>query len=103
MPRLHEMSVSLEICRMVEERIPAGAAGRVTRVGLVVGDDAGLEPGSLQFCLETLLGQPPFGEAVPEIRRQPGDALRLEFIDVEEAPPAGAAAAAGGGHASAHD
>jgi Zn finger protein HypA/HybF involved in hydrogenase expression len=96
------MSVSQEICRMVEERIPAGAAGRVTRVGVVVGDDAGLEAGSLQFCLETLLGLPPFGAAAPAIRREPGDALRLEFIDVEDPPPAGAATMTGGHHAGAY-
>lgn len=97
------MSVSLEICRMVEERVPAGAAARVTRVGVVVGDDAGLEPGSLRFCLETVLGLPPFGSATPELRREAGDVLRLEFIDVEEAPLAGAVPATGGRHARAYD
>ena len=39
----------------------AGRLAELVTVGVEVGDDAGVEPESLAFCLETLLAQPPFG------------------------------------------
>jgi hydrogenase nickel incorporation protein HypA/HybF len=84
---MHEMSVALEVCRMAEERLgTAGAAGLVA-VGVEVGTDAGVEPESLTFCLEALLAQPPFAGAKPRIVRQPGDALRLSYLEVADAGP----------------
>ena len=84
---MHELSVALEICRMAEERLTPDRRPRLRRVGVIVGDDAGIEPDNLEFCLEALLAQPPFGGAVPSIQRIPGDELALAYLQVEDDRP----------------
>lgn len=81
---MHELSVALEVCRMAEERLEPEALPRLTSVGLEVGDEAGLEPGNLQFCLEALLSAPPFAGARPVITRLNGDVLRVTYFEVED-------------------
>jgi Zn finger protein HypA/HybF involved in hydrogenase expression len=84
---MHELSVALEICRIAEARLgPEGTAGLLT-VGVEVGDEAGIEPGNLEFCLEALLGSPPFGSARPEIVRLAGDVLRVTYLEVDDGRP----------------
>ncbi len=84
---MHEMSVALEVCRMAEARLDAQQLGQLVSVGLEVGDEAGLEPDNLTFCLETLLALPPFAGATPVIARVRGDALRLSYLEVDDGRP----------------
>jgi Zn finger protein HypA/HybF involved in hydrogenase expression len=84
---MHEMSVALEVCRMAEERLDVQQLGQLVSVGLQVGDQAGLEPENLSFCLETLLSQPPFAGALPVIIRVQGDVLRLDYLEVDDGRP----------------
>ena len=84
---MHEMSVAMEICRIAESRLGSAHAPRLRRVGIVLGDDAGVEPSSLEFCLEALLAQPPFGTAAPQITHVPGDALRVDYLEVDDDGP----------------
>ncbi len=83
---MHEMSVALEVCRMVEERLGSDAPTLV-EVGLDVGADCGLEPENLAFCLEALLAQPPFRGARPVIHRLVGDELRLTYMEIDDGRP----------------
>jgi Zn finger protein HypA/HybF involved in hydrogenase expression len=84
---MHELSVALEVCRMTEARVGAAGPGAVREVGLEVGDDAGVEIGNLQFCLEALLAEPPFAGARPVILRRAGDVLRLAYMEVDDGCP----------------
>lgn len=84
---MHEMAVALEICRIAEEQAGAAGAGRVVTVGVEVGDDAGVEISSLEFCLEALLEQPPFHRAKPAFARPPGDVLRVSYLEVDDDRP----------------
>ncbi len=84
---MHEMSIALEVCRIAERQVGRDAVGSVVAVGLEVGDDAGVEFGSLAFCLETLLAAPPFAGAKPVITRRPGDVLRVSYMEVEDGRP----------------
>ena len=84
---MHEFSVALEICRLAQAQAPAGQLEQLVRVGVEVGDEAGVEPESLSFCLETLLAQPPFRQARPVIRRTAGDALFLEYLEFDDGRP----------------
>ncbi|HEU4988744.1 MAG TPA: hypothetical protein VFT41_03050 [Gemmatimonadaceae bacterium] len=77
------MSVAMEICRIVDEKYDR-AAGTLVAVGVEVGDDAGLELANLEFCLEALLAQPPFGGAKPQCERKPGDVLRVSFLELDD-------------------
>ena len=85
---MHELSVALEICRIAEERLGPERAPHLVAVGLEVGDQAGVEPGNLRFCLEALLASPPFGHARPELVRLGGDQLRVTYLEVEDGGPA---------------
>ena len=84
---MHEMSVALEVCRLAEERLGREALSGVVAVGVEVGDDAGIEPESLAFCLEAVLATPPFHGAKPVITRLPGDVLRLSYREVDDGRP----------------
>lgn len=83
---MHEMSLALEVGRMAEEYLRQHP-GRLLRLGVVVGDDAGVEPDNFAFCLEAVLAGPPFGGARPELSRVPGDMLRLDYLEVDDGRP----------------
>ncbi len=83
---MHEMSVALEVGRLVELQLEAHP-GRLLSVGVRLGDDAGFEPESLRFCLEAVLAHPPFNGARPVLNRVPGDALQLEYLEVDDDRP----------------
>lgn len=84
---MHELSVALEICRLVEARVGPGDSCLVRRVGVVVGDEAGLEPANLSFCLDALLSQPPFGGAQASLTRVTGTDLRVEYYEIDDDDP----------------
>ena len=84
---MHEMGVALEICRIAEQHVGADGARFLTGIRLIVGDDAGVERSSLEFCLETLLVQPPFAGATVHITPEAGDTLRVDYLEVDDARP----------------
>lgn len=78
------MSVALEILKIAEDRLGQDGLSDVVKVGLQVGDAAGVEIESLQFCLDVVLAAAPFGKAKAEIERVKGDVLRLRYLEVED-------------------
>lgn len=81
---MHELSLAMEICRIAGEQLPAPRLARVVEVGVDVGDRSGVEPDNLEFCLEALLSEPPFGRASPALRRLEGDVLRVTYVEAED-------------------
>jgi Zn finger protein HypA/HybF involved in hydrogenase expression len=84
---MHEMSVAMEVCRLAEERLSPAELPQLITVGLDVGDDSGLEPDNLLFCLEALLAAPPFHNARPDLTRCPGDVLRVTYLELDDDRP----------------
>jgi len=84
---VHELSLAMEVCRIAEERLGPEGAGRLRVVALAVGQRAGIEPDNLEFCLEALLAQPPFGQGRPQLARVDGEDLRIEYLEVDDASP----------------
>ena len=82
---MHELSLALEVCRLAEQAVYPADPGRVREVGLVLGDSANVERSNLEFCLEVLLQQPPFGQGRPAITRTAGDVFRLDYVEVDDA------------------
>ena len=70
-----------------EERLTTAQVPQLVEVGVEVGDDSGLEPENLRFCLEALFMHPPFTGAKPVIRRTGGDALRLDYLEIDDGRP----------------
>ncbi|TFG45265.1 MAG: hypothetical protein E4H41_05540 [Gemmatimonadales bacterium] len=81
---MHEMSVAVEVCRLAEERLSPVELPQLITVGLDVGDDSGLEPDNLLFCLEALLAAPPFHQARPAMTRCTGDVLRVTYLELDD-------------------
>ena len=48
-----------------------------------MGTDSGVEPDSLEFCLDVLLSTPPFVGARVSMELDPGDDLRVTYLEVE--------------------
>ena len=84
---MHEMSIALDVCKIVQEKVDAGSLPDLTTVALEVGDEAGVEPDSLEFCLEVLLSQPPFRNARPLLVRVAGDVLKVTYLEVDDGNP----------------
>ena len=77
------MSLALEIARIAEEKLGDTAPQLVT-VAVDVGDSAGVEFSSLEFCLEAVFATPPFAGAKPQILRCAGDVLRVAYLEVDD-------------------
>ena len=84
---MHELSLAMDICRIAQEKLEPGQWPQLRVVAVEVGDDAGVEAGSLEFCLETLLAQPPFGSARPLVTRLDGDVFRVAYLEVDDGRP----------------
>jgi len=84
---MHELSLANEICRIAEANAGTAGPAAVREVAVEVGDESGVEPESLTFCLEVLLSQPPFGAARPRLIRRPGDVLRVSYLEVDDGRP----------------
>lgn len=83
---MHEMSVAMEIARIAEQKL-GGQASMLCTVAVEVGDDSGLEPSSLEFCLDVVFRTPPFTGAKPEILRRPGNVLQVAYLEIDDGCP----------------
>ncbi|MGK2963239.1 MAG: hydrogenase/urease maturation nickel metallochaperone HypA [Gemmatimonadaceae bacterium] len=83
---MHEMSLAMEIARIAEVKLGATAPQLVT-VAVDVGDSAGIEQSSLEFCLEAVFATPPFAGAKPRIVRCAGDVLRVAYLEIDDGRP----------------
>lgn len=81
---MHELSLALEIARVLEEQVPAAQLPQIITVSLDVGQDAGIEMANLQFCLDTLLGHPPFAGATVTVTPVPGSDLRVGYLEIDD-------------------
>ena len=73
----------MEIARIAEAKLGDTAPQLVT-VAVDVGDSAGVEFSSLEFCLEAVFATPPFAGAKPQIMRCAGDVLRVAYLEVDD-------------------
>ncbi len=81
---MHEMSIALEIGRIVEDRIEPERIHNVVTVQLEIGEEAGVEFDSLRSSLDVVLTSPPFSRAKTEILRVPGDVLRVSQVEIRD-------------------
>ncbi|MBY0491801.1 MAG: hydrogenase maturation nickel metallochaperone HypA [Gemmatimonadaceae bacterium] len=81
---MHELSLALEIARVLETTIPAPQLPQIITVNLEVGEDAGIEMANLQFCLDALLGQPPFAGATVTVTSVAGGNLRVGYLELDD-------------------
>lgn len=80
------MSVAMEIARIAEVKL-RDSAPQLVAVAVDVGDSAGVEYSSLEFCLEAVFATPPFRGAKPHIVRCTGDVLRVAWLEIDDGSP----------------
>lgn len=83
---MHEMSMAMEIARIAEDTLGL-TAPRLVTVAVEVGDRAGVEPSSLEFCLDAVFAVPPFTGAKAMIVPAEGDVLQLAYLEVDDDNP----------------
>lgn len=84
---MHELSIALEICRVIEERLPPLQLQQLVELGLDVGEDTTIEVANLEFCLDTLLAHPPFAGATVVIARRHGGDTRVSYLEIDDERP----------------
>lgn len=80
------MSVAMEIARIAEVKL-RDSAPQLVAVAVDVGDRAGVEYSSLEFCLEAVFATPPFRGAKPHIVPCTGDVLRVAWLEIDDGSP----------------
>jgi Zn finger protein HypA/HybF involved in hydrogenase expression len=84
---MHELSLALEVCRLAEEVLEREGGVSVRSIGVEVGDDSGVEFENFRFCLDALLGEPPFSGGRAEYIPASGTTLRLAYVEVDDGRP----------------
>ena len=80
---MHELSLALEVCRMAEAELGVRSP-RLKTVHVELGADAGIEPANFVFCLEALLGSPPFGSAALAVTEAAGPDIKLVALEIDD-------------------
>ena len=80
---MHELSLAIEIGRLVEDKLGADVA-RCRAVGVEVGETCGVEPSALEFCLEAVFSHPPWNGAKAVLSRPPGDIFQVTWFEIED-------------------
>lgn len=88
---MHEMGIANSILEAVHQELHRHPGHRAAKVGLRIGEYAGVDRGSLEFCLEALVKGTPLEPlevaiefcSVANGRR--GDELELAYLELEVA------------------
>jgi Zn finger protein HypA/HybF involved in hydrogenase expression len=91
---MHELSIALEICRVIEGQLEPFQLPQLTELGLEIGAASDIEVSNLEFCLQTLLAHPPFAGASLVVTRPPGDDTRVSYLELDDERTSADAAAA---------
>jgi hydrogenase nickel incorporation protein HypA/HybF len=81
---MHEMGIASSVLEAVEREVHRYPRHRAAKVGLRLGEFAGVDAESLRFCFEALVKDSPFDPLELEIERASRDELDLAFVELEE-------------------
>ena len=86
---MHEMGIASSILEAVHQELHRHPGHRAAKVGLRIGEYAGIDRASLEFCLEALVKGTPLEPLDVEIEfcsvasGRRGDELELAFLELE--------------------
>jgi len=82
---MHEMGIADSVIEAVRAEITRHPGARATRVGLRLGEWAGVDEHSLRFCLEVLVQGTELEPLALEIDFRPrGTELDIAYLELEE-------------------
>ncbi len=81
---MHEVGIAAGILDAVRKETAMRPAARAVKVGVRIGEMAGIDPESLAFCFEALVKGSDLEPLALEIHRAPADELEFVFLELEE-------------------
>jgi hydrogenase nickel incorporation protein HypA/HybF len=81
---MHEMGIVSSVLETVQRELRKHAASRAIKVGLRIGEFAGVDSESLRFCFEALTKRTEFEGLALEIERTGADDLAIAFIELDD-------------------
>ena len=86
---MHEMGIAGSILEAVQEKVRIHPGHRASRVGLRIGEFAGVDPESLRFCVEAMNASCPLAVEIDWRRAADGCRgyeMEIAWIELEEIP-----------------
>ena len=80
---MHEVAVAAGILDAVRAEVAAQKPARPIKVGVRIGEMAGIDPGSLAFCFEALVKGTDLEPLALEIERGSADELEFCYLELE--------------------
>ncbi|HTP89833.1 MAG TPA: hydrogenase maturation nickel metallochaperone HypA [Bryobacteraceae bacterium] len=84
---MHELSIVHSLIEAVQKEMTLRPSARLKKVGLRIGEFAGIDDSSLRFCFDVLVRDTEFRAASLDIERGSRDELDLSYLEVEEDEP----------------
>ena len=78
------MSIAIALLDHAREQCDQRPGNRLTKIGVRVGELAGVDVDSLSFSFEALVKETEFEPVTLEIERTPRDELQMTFLEFEE-------------------
>jgi hydrogenase nickel incorporation protein HypA/HybF len=84
---MHELSLASSVIETVRKEMARRPPARLTKIGLRIGEFAGIDDSSLRFCFEVLIRDTEFRGAALGIEHGSLDELDLSYLEMEEDDP----------------
>jgi hydrogenase nickel incorporation protein HypA/HybF len=81
---MHEMGIASSVIEAVRKEAGRRPGARVTKVGMRIGEFAGVDRDSLTFCFDALVKDTELASAVLDIESGARDELDLRYLELEE-------------------
>ncbi len=81
---MHEMGIAASVIEAVRKEAAQRPGARVTKVGMRIGEFAGVDRESLTFCFQALVKDTELESAALAIEDASGDELDLSYLELEE-------------------
>ena len=90
---MHEMGIASSVLEAVDKELHAYPGERAAKIGLEIGEFAGVDPESLRFCFEAIARSSGLAPLELEIEwckageGRRGDELRIAYLELEDDEP----------------
>ena len=81
---MHEFGIAQSILEAVRTEAAGHRPARPAKVGVRIGEMAGIDPDSLSFCFEALVKGSDLEPLELAIERGPADQLEFAYLELEE-------------------
>ena len=81
---MHEMGIASSILDAVQKELRSYPGYRAAKVGVRIGEFAGVDGESLRFCFDAIVKDSPFAPLELAIEPRDGDELDLGQMELEE-------------------